>query len=83
MAFVCRRTVRMATIYQLKIKYYQDKLGVFAQNARLTFHLKIMNITSHGKVMTPHIQKCPHVVHFKEPHDWFETSLGHQKRYSN
>ena len=29
MAFVCRRTVRMAAIYQLKIKYDQDKFGVF------------------------------------------------------
>ena len=28
-AFVCCRTVRMAAIYQLKIKYDQDKFGVF------------------------------------------------------
>ena len=34
MAFVCRRTVRMAAIYQLKIKYDQDKLGVFSLDAK-------------------------------------------------
>ena len=32
--------------------------------------------------MTPHRKKCPHVVHFKVPRDWFETNLRHQKRYS-
>ena len=29
MAFVCRRTVRVDAIYQLKINYDQDKFGVF------------------------------------------------------
>ena len=28
-------------------------------------------------------KKCLHVAHFKVPRDWFETSLRHQKRYSN
>ena len=32
--------------------------------------------------MTPHRKKCPHVVHFNVPRDWFETNLPHQKRYS-
>ena len=27
-------------------------------------------------------KKCLHMVHFKVPRDWFETSLRHQKRYS-
>ena len=32
--------------------------------------------------MTPHRTKCPQVVHFSVPRDWFETNLRHQKRYS-
>ena len=32
--------------------------------------------------MTTHRKKCPHVVHYKVPRDWFETNLRHQKRYS-
>ena len=32
--------------------------------------------------MTPHRKKCPYVVHFNVPRDWFETNLRHQKRYS-
>ena len=32
--------------------------------------------------MTPHRKKCPHVVHFDVPRDWFETNSRHQKRYS-
>ena len=27
-------------------------------------------------------KKCLHVMHFNVPHDWFETNLWHQKRYS-
>ena len=29
-----------------------------------------------------HRKKCPHVVHFNVPRDWFETNSLHQKRYS-
>ena len=32
--------------------------------------------------MMPQRKKCPHVVHFNAPRDWFETNLRHQKRYS-
>ena len=32
--------------------------------------------------MTPHRKKCPHVVHFNVPHNWFETNSRNQKRYS-
>ena len=32
--------------------------------------------------MTPHRKKCPHVVHFNVPRDWFEINSRHQKRYS-
>ena len=32
--------------------------------------------------MTPCRKKCPHVVHFNVPRDWFESNLRHQKRYS-
>ena len=27
-------------------------------------------------------KKCPHVVHFIVPRDWFEINSRHQKRYS-
>ena len=43
MAFVCRRTVRMAAIYQLKIKYDQDRSG----EVRSVF-LKTQNATRAG-----------------------------------
>ena len=32
--------------------------------------------------MTPHRKKCPHVVRFNVPRDWFETNSRYQKRYS-
>ena len=32
--------------------------------------------------MTPHRKKCPHVVHFNEPRDWFEINLRHEENYS-
>ena len=33
--------------------------------------------------MTPHRKKCPHVVHFNVPRDWFEINSRHQKHYSD
>ena len=27
-------------------------------------------------------EKCPHVVHFNVPSDWFELNSPHKKRYS-
>ena len=27
-------------------------------------------------------KKCPHMVHFNVPRDWFETNSRHQKHYS-
>ena len=32
--------------------------------------------------MTPDRKKCPHLVHFIVPRDWFEINSRHQKRYS-
>ena len=32
--------------------------------------------------MTLHRKKCPQVVHFNVPRDWFERNSQHQKRYS-
>ena len=32
--------------------------------------------------MTLHRKKCPRVVHFNVPRDWFETNSRHQKHYS-
>ena len=39
----------------------------------LVFDILHINVTQ---------EKCLHVVHFNVPRDWFETSLHHQKRYS-
>ena len=27
-------------------------------------------------------KKCPHMVHFNVPRDWFQTNSQHQKHYS-
>jgi len=34
------------------------------------------------KSHNPTHKKCPHVVHFGVPRDWFETNSRHQRRYS-
>ena len=33
------------------------------------------NQVAQKKVTMPHRKKCPHMVHFKVPRDWFETNL--------
>ena len=43
------------------------------------------NVNEHQviwKVMLQHRRKCPHMMHFNVPCDWFETNSRHQKRYS-
>ena len=42
MVFVCHRTVSMAAVYQLKIKYDQDKFGVAFSDSKcpVSFPLK-------------------------------------------
>ena len=34
------------------------------------------------KAMTPHRKKCPYLVDFNVPRDWFEINSQHQKHYS-
>ena len=39
--FVCHRTVRIAAVYQLKIKYDQDKLGAVFLDAKSPVSFRI------------------------------------------
>ena len=44
------------------------------------------NVVNEGHVMRKSHdatqKKCPHVVHFNVPRDWFEINSRHQNRYS-
>ena len=70
MLFVCHRTVSMADVYQLE--FLDTKSAV-------SFPLEEHHIARKNYATE---QKCPHVVHFNVPGDWFETILQHQKPYS-
>ena len=87
--FVCHRTVSMAAVYQLKIKYDQGKFGAICLDAKrpVSFPLEDKHVMNEHhvvwkKVTTSHRKKCPHVVHFSVPRDWFETNSLHRKGYS-
>ena len=89
MVFVCRRTVSMAAVYNLKIKYDQDKFAAVLYEAKrpVSFPLEDKHVVNeHHVVRKSHDatqKKCPHVVYFNAvPSDWFETNSRHQKRYS-
>ena len=73
----------MAAVYHLKIKYDQDKFAaVFLEAKRpVSFRLEDKHVVNEHRVVR-RSQKCPHVVHFNVPHDWFEANSRHQKRYS-
>ena len=82
MVFFCHRTVSMAAVYQLKIKYDQDKFGVVFLEAKclVSFPLKDKHIVNeHHVVQKSHdaTEKiCLHMVHFNISQDWFETKFG-------
>ena len=89
--FVCHRSVSMAAVYELKIKYVQDKFRVILLEAKrpqgpVSFPLENKHVVNeHHVVRKSHDatqKKCRHVMHFNVPRDWFETNLRHQKRYS-
>ena len=44
--FVCHRTVSMAAVYQLKIKYDQDKFRVFFQTQNAQWALNLLKINT-------------------------------------
>ena len=75
MVFVCHRTVSMAAVYQLKIKYDQDKFRVFLLDAKrpVSFPFEDKHVVNeHHIVRKSHDtaqKKCPHVVHFNVPRD--------------
>ena len=48
----------------------------------VNFTLKDKHVNEHCVIQKSHDAtqvKCPHVVHFNVPHDWFETNSQHQK----
>ena len=75
MVFVCHRTVSMAAVYQLKIKYDQDKFGVvfLIANRPVSFPLEDKHVVNEHHVVQKSRdatqKKCPHVVHFNVPRD--------------
>ena len=56
MVFVCHRTVSVATVYQLKVKYDQDKFGVFLDTKRpVNFPLEDNHVVNgHHVVLKSH-----------------------------
>ena len=74
MVFVCHRSVRMAAVYQVKIKYDQDKFRVsfLATKRPVSFPLEDKHVVNeHHVVGKCHNaqKKCHHVVHFNVPRD--------------
>ena len=65
----------------MKIKYDKDKFVEAFLDAKWeeSFPLEDKHVVNHWP---PCRKKCPHVVHFNVPHDWFQTNLQHQKHYS-
>ena len=84
--FVCHRTVSMAAVYQLKIKYDQDKFGavLWETKSAVSFPLEDKHAENEHRVIRKYLdatqKKCPHVVHFNVLRDWSETNSRHQKR---
>ena len=84
MLFVCHRTASMTAVYQLKIKYDQEKFGAVFLDAfdtikmAVSFPLEDKHVVKeHQVIRKSHDatqKKCPHVVHFNVPRDWFETN---------
>ena len=83
--FVCHGTVSKTVVYQLKKKYDQGKLGAVPSEAfdTISFPLEDKHVVNEHRKSNDTIQKkCPHIVHFNIPRDWFEKNLRLQKRYS-
>ena len=70
----------MAAVYQVKIKYYQDKLGAVILHAfdTISFSVKDKHVVNEYHVIQGSNdttqQKCPNVVHFNVARDWFKTN---------
>ena len=70
MIFVCHRTISMAAVYQLKIKYHQDKFRVVLRHKMpVSFPLEDKHVVNeHQAVRRNHDatqKKCPHMQYFK------------------
>ena len=78
--FVCHRTVSMAAVYQLQIKYDQDKFGAVFLDAQsaITFSFEDKHVADEH-----HVIRKSHINHTgKNVLDWFETNSRLKKRYS-
>ena len=77
----------MAAVYQLKIKYDQDKFEVLFLDARrpVSFPLEDKHaVNEHHVARKSHDRRHTekNVLTCDAPRDWFETNSWHQKRYS-
>ena len=70
-------------VYRMKIKYDQDKFGVFCRlKTPGKLSSRTQTVTSYEKVPAQHRKKWPHVAQFNVARDWFETNSRNKKRYS-
>ena len=87
-AFVCRRTVRMDAIYQLKIKnMIRTSSECFSLDAKCPVSFPFEDkhaVNEHHTARKSHdtTQKNMSSRGAKVPRDWFETNLRHKKHYS-
>ena len=59
MVFVCHRTVSMAAVYQLKIKYDQDKFRVFLDAKRpVSYTLEDKHVVNEHRIVRKSVVAC-------------------------
>ena len=78
MPFVCNRTVSKASVHKLKTKYDQDKFGVVLWQTKSVVSFRLDIVNEHHIIRKSHDathEKCPRMVHFNVPRDWFEKKL--------
>ena len=80
MVFVCHRTFSRAAVYQLKIWSGQIRSGFFFRRTTASelspWRSTCCQWTSCSKKSHDATQKkCPHLVHFNVPCNWFEPNL--------
>lgn len=84
----CPKTVSMTYCLSAEDKIWSGQiLSVFFKNIFdvISFPLEDKHMNEHYATRKSHYatqEKCPHMVYFHIPCDWFETNSQHQKRYS-
>ena len=80
--FVCHRTVSMTAVYQVKIKYDQDKFGAIFLDAFDTIKRAVsFSLEDKDVVNENHVIRKSHDATFV-PRDWLESNSWHQKCFS-